>query len=55
MTPDRFQAITARYPTLEIAIVGDFCLDRYLEIEQLRFGHRLLVVEGRPIRSAKNK
>ena len=36
MTPDRFQAITARYPTLEIAIVGDFCLDRYLEIDSAR-------------------
>ena len=33
MTPERFQAITARYPALKIAIVGDFCLDRYLEID----------------------
>ncbi len=29
----RFQAITARYPALRIAVVGDFCLDRYLEID----------------------
>jgi rfaE bifunctional protein kinase chain/domain len=36
MTPERFQAITARYPALKIAIVGDFCLDRYLEIDPAR-------------------
>ena len=33
MTPQRFQEITGRYPALKIAIVGDFCLDRYLEID----------------------
>jgi rfaE bifunctional protein kinase chain/domain len=33
MSPDRFRAITARYPQLTIAIAGDFCLDRYLEID----------------------
>jgi rfaE bifunctional protein kinase chain/domain len=36
MTPDRFRSITARYPALKIAIVGDFCLDRYLEIDPAR-------------------
>jgi rfaE bifunctional protein kinase chain/domain len=36
MTPERFQAITARYPALKIAVVGDFCLDRYLEIDPAR-------------------
>ena len=36
MTPERFQAITARYPALKVAIVGDFCLDRYLEIDPAR-------------------
>ena len=29
----RFQAITERYRELRIAVVGDFCLDRYLEID----------------------
>jgi rfaE bifunctional protein kinase chain/domain len=29
----RFCAITAKYPGLRIAVVGDFCLDRYLEID----------------------
>lgn len=31
MTPERFRSITRRYSKLRIAVVGDFCLDRYLE------------------------
>jgi rfaE bifunctional protein kinase chain/domain len=33
MTPERFQAITEKYARLRLAVVGDFCLDRYLEID----------------------
>src|SRR6266699_5074914 len=33
MTPARFEAITERYRDLSIAVLGDFCLDRYLEID----------------------
>ncbi len=33
MNRDRFQAMTRRYDALRIAIVGDFCLDRYFEID----------------------
>ena len=33
MTPTRFAEITDRYASLRIALVGDFCLDRYLEID----------------------
>jgi rfaE bifunctional protein kinase chain/domain len=33
MTGSRFQAITGKYGELTIAILGDFCLDRYLEID----------------------
>jgi rfaE bifunctional protein kinase chain/domain len=33
MKAERFQAITQRYPALRVALVGDFCLDRYLEID----------------------
>jgi rfaE bifunctional protein kinase chain/domain len=33
---DRFEAITRQYPRLRVAIVGDFCLDRYLEIDPAR-------------------
>ena len=36
MDSSRFQAITERYRDLSIAVVGDFCLDRYLEIDPAR-------------------
>ncbi|MBM3824473.1 MAG: carbohydrate kinase [Verrucomicrobia bacterium] len=33
MTPQRLQEITGRYPQLTLGIVGDFCLDRYFDID----------------------
>jgi rfaE bifunctional protein kinase chain/domain len=33
VSPERFQTITGGYKDLRIGIVGDFCLDRYLEID----------------------
>jgi rfaE bifunctional protein kinase chain/domain len=36
MNAARFKAITERYRQLRIAVVGDFCLDRYLEIDPAR-------------------
>ncbi len=33
MDTPRFREIAARYQDLRVAIVGDFCLDRYLEID----------------------
>ena len=36
MTSQRFQDITGRYGSLRIAVLGDFCLDRYLEIDPAR-------------------
>ncbi len=36
MTPQRFDQITSRYASQRIAVVGDFCLDRYLEIDAAR-------------------
>jgi rfaE bifunctional protein kinase chain/domain len=36
MNPERFAAIVDRYPRLRIAVVGDFFLDRYLEIDPAR-------------------
>ena len=36
MTPERLRAITGAYGGLRIAVVGDFCLDRYLEIDPAR-------------------
>jgi rfaE bifunctional protein kinase chain/domain len=36
VTPERFDAITRHYSRLRVAVVGDFCLDRYLEIDPAR-------------------
>lgn len=36
MNLDRFHDIARRYPALRLAIVGDFCLDRYLDIDPAR-------------------
>jgi rfaE bifunctional protein kinase chain/domain len=36
MKPERFQVISARYSHLRIGVLGDFCLDRYLEIDPAR-------------------
>lgn len=36
MSPSRFEAITSRYTSLRLVVVGDFCLDRYLEIDPAR-------------------
>ena len=33
MNIHRFEAITRQYQNLRIAVVGDYCLDRYLEID----------------------
>ncbi len=47
MTPARFAAITGKYPGLRIAIAGDFCLDRYLEIDPAR--HEVSLETGLPV------
>jgi len=36
MSPERFDTITSRYASLRILLLGDFCLDRYLEIDPAR-------------------
>jgi rfaE bifunctional protein kinase chain/domain len=33
VSPERFETITRHYANLRIGVVGDFCLDRYLEID----------------------
>lgn len=57
MTPARFAAIAARFAELRIGVVGDFCLDRYLEIDpaleetSLETGlpvHNVVNVRGQP-------
>ncbi|MCE9607473.1 MAG: carbohydrate kinase [Planctomycetia bacterium] len=47
MTPARFDDLTARYASLRIALVGDFCLDRYLEIDPAR--EELSIETGRAV------
>lgn len=36
MNKEQFERVTSRYGSLRLAIVGDFCLDRYLEIDPAR-------------------
>ena len=33
MTPERFTQLSERYAKLRIVVIGDFCLDRYLDID----------------------
>lgn len=52
MNPLRFQAITGKYPSLRIAVLGDFCLDRYLEIDPLR--NEVSIETGLPVHNVVN-
>src|SRR6266404_6981925 len=52
MTPARFQAITERYCDLSIAVLGDFCLDRYLEIDPAR--QEVSLETGLPVHNVVN-
>jgi rfaE bifunctional protein kinase chain/domain len=36
MNTERFSALAHRYPSLRLAVVGDFCLDRYFDIDPAR-------------------
>lgn len=52
MTIERFQEISAQYSELRIAIVGDFCLDRYLEIDPAR--QEISIETGLPVHNVTN-
>lgn len=52
MSPERFHAITSQYPRLTLAIVGDFCLDRYLEIDPAR--GEISIETGLPVYNVVN-
>ncbi len=52
MNAARFQSITEKYPQLRIAIVGDFCLDRYLEIDPAR--QEISIETGLPVHNVVN-
>lgn len=47
MTPERFQQITDAYKNLKVAVIGDFCLDRYLEIDTGR--QEISIETGLPV------
>src|SRR5947199_10425260 len=48
----RFEKITNRYAHLRIAIVGDFCLDRYLEIDPEK--KEISIETGLPVHNVVN-
>jgi len=52
MDAARFQAIVSRYPTLRIAVIGDFCLDRYFEIDPAR--QETSIETGLPVHNITN-
>lgn len=52
MNAARFQAIASRYPALRIAVVGDFCLDRYFEIDPAR--QEISIETGLPVHNIVN-
>jgi rfaE bifunctional protein kinase chain/domain len=52
MDKQRFQAITAKYRELRVAVAGDFCLDRYLEIDPER--HETSIETGLPVHNVVN-
>lgn len=52
MIPTRFREITRKYRGLRIAVVGDFCLDRYLEIDPAR--QECSIETGLPVHNVLN-
>jgi rfaE bifunctional protein kinase chain/domain len=52
VSPDRFQEITTKYPSLSIGVVGDFCLDRYLEIDPAK--QETSIETGLPVHNVVN-
>src|SRR6478735_3186074 len=52
MNADRFDAITQKYRNLRVAIVGDFCLDRYLEIDPAK--QETSIETGLPVYNVTN-
>jgi rfaE bifunctional protein kinase chain/domain len=52
MNAARFQDLAARYPQLRLAVVGDFCLDRYLEIDPAK--QEISIETGLPVYNVVN-
>ena len=52
MNAQRFQEITGHYERLRIAVLGDYCLDRYLEIDPTR--SEVSIETGLPVHNVVN-
>src|SRR5689334_20762470 len=52
MDPDRFHSLAERYAGLRIAVLGDFCLDRYLEIDPDK--KEISIETGLPVHNVVN-
>ena len=52
MSPERLQEVAARIQALRLAVVGDFCLDRYLEIDPVRA--EVSIETGLPVHNVVN-
>src|SRR6185503_2954738 len=52
MDTARFQILTKKYAKLRVAIVGDFCLDRYLEIDLTK--RETSIETGLPVHNVVN-
>ena len=52
MNPQRCREITARYAGMRVALLGDFCLDRYLEIDPAR--SETSIETGLPVHNVVN-
>jgi rfaE bifunctional protein kinase chain/domain len=48
----RFEKITGHYPSLRVAIIGDFCLDRYLEVDPAK--QEISIETGLPVHNVVN-
>lgn len=52
MNRDRFDQITSKYSSLRISVVGDVCLDRYMEIDPSR--NEVSIETGLPVYNVVN-
>ena len=52
MDPQRFKAIAHKYSSLRIAVLGDFCLDRYFEIDPAKA--EISIETGLPVHNVIN-
>ena len=52
MNEARFHSITGKYPKLREAVAGDFCLDRYLEIDPAK--SEISIETGLPVHNVAN-